>query len=337
MIFTEPLEDTEKITLKEMYENHPSPQVRMRAHAVLLSNKGFEIKEIVEIFDKCRQTVSEWIAAWRKLGITGLFNAFRKGRPKKLTEEEEDIVLEAIKEEPRRIKSTISELEKLLRKEISIDVLKRTAKRNGFSWKRIKKVLKNKKDPKKFKRVKNIISSLIEKEARGEIDLYYFDESGFTLDPYVPYAWQPKGESIEVPSSKSGRINVLGFLSRNESKFESFICEGSINSEVVISCFDSFSEIINNKTCVLIDNAPMHRSKAFIKKISEWGRKGLFIIFNAPYSPELNIIEILWKKIKYEWLPFSAYESYKELESELCDILKNVGKKFFVNFAAEKC
>jgi len=225
MIFTEPLEDTEKITLKEMYENHPSPQVRMRAHAVLLSNKGFEIKEIVEIFDKCRQTVSEWITAWRKLGVTGLFNAFRKGRPKKLTEEEEDVVLEAIKEEPRRIKSTISELEKLLRKEISIDVLKRTAKRNGFSWKRIKKVLKNKKDPKKFKRVKNIISSLIEKEARGEIDLYYFDESGFTLDPYVPYAWQPKGESIEVPSSKSGRINVLGFLSRNKSKFESFICE----------------------------------------------------------------------------------------------------------------
>ncbi|MFI3197268.1 MAG: transposase [Methylococcaceae bacterium] len=23
----------------------------------------------------------------------------------------------------------------------------------------------------------------------------------------------------------------------------------------------------------------------------------------APYSPDLNIIEIVWRKIKYEWMP----------------------------------
>ena len=67
------------------------------------------------------------------------------------------------------------------------------------------------------------------------IDLYYPDESGFTLDPYIPYAWRPEGENIEVPASKSGIISVLGFLSRNNSKFESFVCEGSVDSEVVIS------------------------------------------------------------------------------------------------------
>ena len=33
-----------------------------------------------------------------------------------------------------------------------------------------------------------------------------------------------------------------------------------------------------------------------------------------PYSPELNIIEIVWRKIKYEWLPFSAYESFLSLK-----------------------
>ena len=62
----------------------------------------------------------------------------------------------------------------------------------------------------------------------------------------------------------------------------------------------------------------------------------MFIIFNSPYSPELNIIEILWRKIKYERMPFSAYESYKKLESELRNILKNVGTEFFVNFASKK-
>ena len=41
MNFIEPLEEAEKITLREMHANHSSPSVRMRAHAVLLSDKGF--------------------------------------------------------------------------------------------------------------------------------------------------------------------------------------------------------------------------------------------------------------------------------------------------------
>ena len=97
MNFTEPLEEAEKITLREMLANHPSSSVRMRAHAVLLSEKGFRIKELAEIFDKCRQTVSGWITAWRRDGLTGLFNASGGGRAKTLTEGEESVAIEIIK------------------------------------------------------------------------------------------------------------------------------------------------------------------------------------------------------------------------------------------------
>ena len=34
---------------------------------------------------------------------------------------------------------------------------------------------------------------LKKKDKKGEIELRYFDESGFTLTPYVPYGWQDKG------------------------------------------------------------------------------------------------------------------------------------------------
>ena len=42
----------------------------------------------------------------------------------------------------------------------------------------------------------------------------YVDESGFCLIPYIPYAWQERKQKIEVPSQQSKRLNVLGFLSR---------------------------------------------------------------------------------------------------------------------------
>ena len=39
-----------------------------------------------------------------------------------------------------------------------------------------------------------------------------FDESGFCLVPYIPYAWQEKGDTIAIESMPSTRGNVLGFM-----------------------------------------------------------------------------------------------------------------------------
>ena len=148
----------------------------------------------------------------------------------------------------------------------------------------------------------------------------------------MPYAWQPKGETIEIPSSRSTRINVLGFF-KTDNKLESYIFKGAVNSDVVIACFDSFSDTITKKTVVVIDNAPTHTSNAFNANIKKWEENGLFIKRLPPYSPELNIIEILWRFLKYQCLPFSAYNSLKDLANEVENVLINVGGKFKIKFA----
>jgi hypothetical protein len=43
----------------------------------------------------------------------------------------------------------------------------------------------------------------------GECAVWYCDASGFCLTPSLPYAWQPLGVVIEVPTSaQNKRINV---------------------------------------------------------------------------------------------------------------------------------
>src|SRR5262252_3785847 len=53
----------------------------------------------------------------------------------------------------------------------------------------------------------------------------------------------------------------------------------------------------------------------------------------STYSPELNLVEILWRKIKYTWLPFSAYQCLNALRDALENILKNFGSKYQITFA----
>jgi hypothetical protein len=50
------------------------------------------------------------------------------------------------------------------------------------------------------------------------------------------------------------------------------------------------------------------------------------------YSPELNLIEILWRFIKYEWIEFSAHNSWSDLVNYVEGVIKNFGDKYKINF-----
>jgi transposase len=49
-----------------------------------------------------------------------------------------------------------------------------------------------------------------------------------------------------------------------------------------------------------MDQATIHTSDKIMEKIEEWKEKNLEIFWLPAYSPKLNLIEILWKFIKYE-------------------------------------
>ncbi len=171
------------------------------------------------------------------------------------------------------------------------------------------------------------------------LNIRYFDESGFTLTPSIPYGWQPIGETIGIPCQHSKRQNVLGFMSR-DGQLHYEVTEQRVTTEVVIKVFDDFAKAYYEdeyqkmgKLCfVILDNASMHSSKAFKKSIGKWLLKGLVINYIPPYSPELNLIEILWRKVKYEWLPLEAYKDKISLSYWLNKILYGFGEECTITF-----
>jgi len=191
--------------------------------------------------------------------------------------------------------------------------------------------LKSKRDEEQFREAQQELEILKHADDLGTIDLYYFDGSGFTGVPEVPYAWQDPEDPILLPSEKTQRINALGFMNRKSDLFV-YTFEDSINSEVVTACFDEFISTLNNTSIVVLDNAPIHHSKWFESQIERWEKEGLYLYFLPTYSPELNLIEILWKHIKYYWISLSAYISFDALRKEVDRVLANVGGKYKIQF-----
>ncbi len=165
------------------------------------------------------------------------------------------------------------------------------------------------------------------------IELIYGDQSGFNLSAKVAYAWQKKGERIVIPVSKGKSRNVLGFMWHRCQRFSSFVFEGPTDSNVVIGCLDIIARNLEKETVIVLDNSPIHRSEEFEEKIEEWAKRKLKIYFLPTYCPSLNKIEMLWEKIKYDWLSWEAYSSYKNLCQELEQILSQIGSKYLITFS----
>jgi transposase len=191
--------------------------------------------------------------------------------------------------------------------------------------------LKGKRNEEQFRFKQEQIETLKSLEDSGYIDLYFGDQSHFGLSPNVPYAWQTMDNPILLPAAKGKYQNVVGLMTRkNKLYFETL--ETTFNSDRIISFMNRFVEQAVKKTIVILDNSPIHKSKKFMAKIEQWKEKDVLIYFLPPYSPELNLIEILWRRIKYQWLDFDAYKSFENLKEKLNFVLTNFGTKYDIKF-----
>ena len=216
--------------------------------------------------------------------------------------------------------------------------MKRLLRSARQKFKRVRRSLKDQRDEEQFRAAQGELKELREqlRFGKGEFEVWYFDEAGFSLTPTIPYAWQPIGKRIELPSlgNQGKRQNVLGFLRWDGGDFYCAAFEGSINNHLVAGCFRHFAaEKKGTKPkLVILDNAPAHRGDEFEEELEELATEGVFVMFLPSYSPELNLIELLWKKIKYEWLPLDIYESFQTMCEGLFEVLKGIGSKYRITF-----
>ncbi|MEM1326662.1 MAG: IS630 family transposase [Bacteroidota bacterium] len=168
-------------------------------------------------------------------------------------------------------------------------------------------------------------------EEQGYIRIYYGDESGFNLVPCIPYGWQEKGNPICIVPKKGRTLNAFGLYTRN-NELEIYTSEQSINSDLAIAFIDDFCKRMKQQSVIVLDNASIHHSYKFKAKIKEWEAQGLYIFYLPAYSPHLNLIETLWRKIKYEWLKAHHYLNWTTFVSALEYIFCQVGREFNILF-----
>jgi transposase len=161
------------------------------------------------------------------------------------------------------------------------------------------------------------------KENKGEEDpIYFMDAVHPQHNTVIAYGWIKRGEEQEIRSNTGRkRLNINGAI--NLDQLEPVVrYDDSINAESTIELLKQLEELhlAAAYIYVICDNARYYRSKA-VKAYLESSRVKL--IFLPPYSPNLNLIERLWKFFKKKMLYNRYFESFGEFAAAC--------KEFFAN------
>ena len=192
--------------------------------------------------------------------------------------------------------------------------------------------MKDKETAEVYRHKVEILSELENLSENRLIDLYYGDESRVSLEPCIPYGWQFADEEVFMPTAKGNGLNCFALLTRNNQCLIETSSE-TLTGQFIFEQFENLSVRLRKLTVVVLDNARIHTSRIIKERIKTWQQRGLYIFYLPRYSPHLNIVETLWRKLKYEWLTPADYQSRENLFYQTNSALKAVGSSLFIQFS----
>lgn len=135
-----------------------------------------------------------------------------------------------------------------------------------------------------------------------------------------------------MPSVPGIGINCFAFLTRtNRCRFVT--THERITSQFVLEQIEHLAMDVRRLTVLVVDNAPVHTAKLLKARRAVWEQRGLFLWYLPRYSPHLNIVETLWRKLKYEWLAPHDYATPEGLFYTIWQALAAVGTTLHIQFS----
>jgi transposase len=168
----------------------------------------------------------------------------------------------------------------------------------------------------------------------GRCRLIYLDEAGFAASAPVQRGWSPIGQPHVSEPQPHCRRSVLGALDYGANTLMHQVHCASVKRDTVVQFVDQIAQAgePGKPTIVVLDNAKIHHG-INEKTLHRWlVEHSLLLLYLPAYSPELNLIEIIWKQAKYHWRRFVTWTK-ETIDDEIAALLGGYGSKFEISFS----
>lgn len=295
-----------------------------RIHTVILLGQGWSVAQVAEALLIDTETVRRYFKRYRKGGIEELLRISYVGGEALLDEQQLAQLDAHLQTKVYLLAKGIAEWVKdrwgVSYTESGMAALLR---RLGYRYKK-PKLIPGKADP---EAQREFLATDYEKakENSGEGGpLYFADGVHPQHNPIAGSGWIKRGKDFPLPTNTGRRrLNINGAIDITTLAAEVRM-DATINGESTLALIKQIET--KHPDCpyipIICDNASYYRSKA-VQEYLETSRVEL--IFLPPYSPNLNLIERLWRFMKREILYGTYYPTFKEFKTACEKFFRELG------------
>ena len=304
------LTQDERNDLLDLYRRDTDPQVRTRAHILLLLAEGYAWATIAAVLFTSPSTIARWKHRFDQGGTAAVFGRTH-GRPRSGVWIWATLVVTGVlTRRPAafgfaRSRWSCAAVAVVLEEDHGVPVCRETVRlmlhEAGLVWRRPRPTPAPK-DPQresKLAALRKLLRGLPEDEAA-----VFMDEVDVNLNPKIGCAWMPLGEQAEIPTPGQNEKRYLaGSISWRTGRV--ILTEGMPKEGRTAALFchhlDDLRRAFRGYRVihVICDNARTHKpetAKAVAAYLAEWGER-VKLHYLPVYSPDCNPIERVWWRL----------------------------------------
>ncbi len=321
--------------MNELFEeiiSNPNKRSRKKCFVVYLRKKGFQRQEVAKMAMIDEDSITNYMNKYDESGLQGLLKENYRKPSSQL-----DSYTEQLKELfNQQIPHTVNQAIEMIDKETNIR-LKPTAcraflKKIGLKFRRCGLVPGKVKDDEKQRQAQrefhdHQLQPKLDQAKQGKRTVLFVDAAHFVMGAFLGMVWS--FVRILLPSA-SGRKRhyVLGAYDPIMHQAITVTNDTYINQDVFCEFLEKISKAYADSKrpiTIVLDNARYQKCQSVTAKANELNIELLYL---PPYSPNLNLIERVWRFIKKQVLYSKHYDNFNAFRNSIDTCISELGTRF---------
>lgn len=318
------LTDQELLELRLAHKSERFRHAAYKINAVILLGTGWSVEDVANALLLDEKTLRRYVKQYQQGGMDELLETRFHGRSSRLSDQQ---ILRLIEELESKIYLTTDAVIEFVSTEFSVNYsrsgMRDLLHRLGYEHKKPKLVPGNPDTDAQEFFVECYEDFMSSKPRNTEV--IFIDAVHPEHNTMAAYGWIRKGKTRQLKTNCGRqRLNLHGAI--NAETMEMTVIESqSVNRESTVQLLEMLDKKYeySDDVVVVLDNAGYHYSKEVRAVIEKSPR--LRLVFLPPYSPELNLIERVWKFFKKKVLYNKYYEDIQSFRTSAINFFRRIG------------